>query len=246
MLYLLQCPIVIPILVLLASIYLVFAPIIDSPDILYLYASIFMFSGCFFYIPFVACKLKLKPFGKFLYVCIAVVTFSQWETILLPCRSCDQIPTEGVAHRAVRKGARGVDWSLLYVCASVQMLLIESVHWLIPQYYSRETIDIRITVITNMSMVPTRPESTCKAWKPGVQSECVMLQSLALKADFQRSTYFYFFTSVKILSIQFEINISHGDYASVYIALQWLVLNYRCSVHDAKPWPVVKHQGLIL
>ena len=60
----LQCPIVIPIIVLMASIYLVFAPIIDSPDILYLYACLFILSGCLVYFPFVVFKVKLPALGE--------------------------------------------------------------------------------------------------------------------------------------------------------------------------------------
>ena len=59
-----QCPIAIPIIVLLASIYLVVAPIIDAPDILYLYCTLFILAGLILYFPLVALKKHIKPFGK--------------------------------------------------------------------------------------------------------------------------------------------------------------------------------------
>lgn len=47
----------IPILVLLAAIFLVLAPIVDDPQIEYLYVTLFMFSGVLIYIPFIHYKL---------------------------------------------------------------------------------------------------------------------------------------------------------------------------------------------
>ncbi|ESO98442.1 hypothetical protein LOTGIDRAFT_159249 [Lottia gigantea] len=58
-----KVPIIIPIIVLLASIYLVIAPIVTSPRMEYLYVVIFMFSGLFFYFPFVYYKYSFKIFG---------------------------------------------------------------------------------------------------------------------------------------------------------------------------------------
>lgn len=46
-------PIIIPIIVLGISMYLIVAPIIDTPQIEYLYASFFILGGLIFYIPFV-------------------------------------------------------------------------------------------------------------------------------------------------------------------------------------------------
>ncbi|XP_043275004.1 b(0,+)-type amino acid transporter 1 isoform X2 [Venturia canescens] len=48
-----KCPLVIPILVLGISAYLIVAPIIDKPQIEYLYAAGFIGAGMFFYLPFV-------------------------------------------------------------------------------------------------------------------------------------------------------------------------------------------------
>uniref|UniRef100_A0A8D3AJU6 b(0,+)-type amino acid transporter 1 n=1 Tax=Scophthalmus maximus TaxID=52904 RepID=A0A8D3AJU6_SCOMX len=50
-------PIILPILVLIAAIFLVLAPIIDSPQIEYLYVTLFIFSGILIYIPFIHYKL---------------------------------------------------------------------------------------------------------------------------------------------------------------------------------------------
>ena len=48
-----RCPLIIPILVLVLSVYLIVAPIIQKPQIEYLYATLFIGSGMFFYLPFV-------------------------------------------------------------------------------------------------------------------------------------------------------------------------------------------------
>lgn len=54
-----KVPIIIPVLVLVISSYLVVAPIIDKPQIEYLYAVFFILAGLIFYVPFV--KLGLTP-----------------------------------------------------------------------------------------------------------------------------------------------------------------------------------------
>lgn len=53
----LQVPIFLPILVLIAAIFLVLAPIIDEPQIEYLYVSLFIVSGAIIYVPFIHYKL---------------------------------------------------------------------------------------------------------------------------------------------------------------------------------------------
>ena len=50
-------PIVLPILVVIAAIFLVLAPIIDDPQIEYLYVTLFIFSGILVYVPFIHYKL---------------------------------------------------------------------------------------------------------------------------------------------------------------------------------------------
>ena len=59
-----QVPIVIPIIVLIASIWLVVAPIVDQPRIEFLYAFLFIVGGLIFYIPFVYYKIKIPGVGK--------------------------------------------------------------------------------------------------------------------------------------------------------------------------------------
>uniref|UniRef100_A0A671XLY2 b(0,+)-type amino acid transporter 1 n=1 Tax=Sparus aurata TaxID=8175 RepID=A0A671XLY2_SPAAU len=59
-----RVPIILPILVLLAAICLVLAPIIDDPQIEYLYMTLFILSGAIIYIPFVHYKLCPKLLTK--------------------------------------------------------------------------------------------------------------------------------------------------------------------------------------
>merc|ERR1711962_740372 len=48
-----KVPIVIPIIILIISVYLVFAPIVQNPQIEYLYSIMFMVVGAIIYLPFV-------------------------------------------------------------------------------------------------------------------------------------------------------------------------------------------------
>ncbi|XP_051248220.1 b(0,+)-type amino acid transporter 1 isoform X2 [Dicentrarchus labrax] len=52
-----KVPIILPILVLIAAIFLVLAPIIDDPQIEYLYVTLFILSGAIIYVPFIHYKL---------------------------------------------------------------------------------------------------------------------------------------------------------------------------------------------
>ncbi|XP_061824417.1 b(0,+)-type amino acid transporter 1 [Nerophis lumbriciformis] len=52
-----KVPIILPILVLIAAVFLVLAPLIDDPQIEYLYVTLFIFSGILIYIPFIHYKL---------------------------------------------------------------------------------------------------------------------------------------------------------------------------------------------
>ncbi|KAH8394071.1 hypothetical protein KR215_002222 [Drosophila sulfurigaster] len=54
-----KVPIIIPVVVLVISVYLVAAPIFETPRIEYLYALLFIFAGLIFYVPFV--KLGMTP-----------------------------------------------------------------------------------------------------------------------------------------------------------------------------------------
>lgn len=51
-------PIVVPALMFLVSCYLVVAPIIDKPELEYLYCALFIFSGLLLYYPFVHLKVE--------------------------------------------------------------------------------------------------------------------------------------------------------------------------------------------
>ncbi|XP_041795497.1 b(0,+)-type amino acid transporter 1-like [Chelmon rostratus] len=73
-----KVPIVIPGLMVLVSCYLVLAPIIDKPDLEYLYCTIFIFSGLLLYYPFVYRKVKwarklMRPITMHLQLLMEVV-----------------------------------------------------------------------------------------------------------------------------------------------------------------------------
>lgn len=57
-------PLIIPVVVLIISMYLIVGPIVDKPTIEYLYAAAFIFGGMVFYVPFVHYGLHLKFMGK--------------------------------------------------------------------------------------------------------------------------------------------------------------------------------------
>ncbi|KAK7114590.1 hypothetical protein V1264_000628 [Littorina saxatilis] len=59
-----KVPIVIPILMTCVSVYLVIAPIVESPQIGFLYAFLFVMAGLIFYFPFVRFHLKIPGFEK--------------------------------------------------------------------------------------------------------------------------------------------------------------------------------------
>jgi L-type amino acid transporter 9 len=55
---------VIPIIALLISIYLVIAPIVNQPQMEFLYAFIFLVAGLIFYGPFVYFKVRIPGVGE--------------------------------------------------------------------------------------------------------------------------------------------------------------------------------------
>lgn len=63
--FIFQTPIFVPIIVLVVSIYLVVAPIIQTGRTTFLYAVIFMFCGLVVYFPFIHWKLRFPYTGKF-------------------------------------------------------------------------------------------------------------------------------------------------------------------------------------
>ncbi|XP_049575006.1 b(0,+)-type amino acid transporter 1 [Syngnathus scovelli] len=73
-----KVPIIIPIIMVLISCYLVLAPIIDSPDIEYLYCASFILSGLLLYYPFVHLKVEwarriMRPITVHLQLLMEVV-----------------------------------------------------------------------------------------------------------------------------------------------------------------------------
>lgn len=61
-----KCPLVIPVLVLVISAYLIVAPIIDKPQIEYLYAAGFICAGMLVYLPFVKFGYVPKFMGGYM------------------------------------------------------------------------------------------------------------------------------------------------------------------------------------
>lgn len=59
-----KVPLFVPIIVLIASVYLVLAPIIDNPKIEYIYSILFMVAGALLYVPFVLYRIRLPFLGK--------------------------------------------------------------------------------------------------------------------------------------------------------------------------------------
>ena len=59
-----KVPLFIPVAVLLISMFLVIAPIVDNPKIEYIYSLFFIIGGALTYIPFVRFRLKLPFMGK--------------------------------------------------------------------------------------------------------------------------------------------------------------------------------------
>lgn len=70
-----KVPIIIPIIVVVASVYLVLAPIIDAPELEFLYAALFILAGLLFYFPFVHFGYRpriMKHFTIFLQLLLEV------------------------------------------------------------------------------------------------------------------------------------------------------------------------------
>ncbi|CAG5133795.1 unnamed protein product [Candidula unifasciata] len=60
-----RVPTVLPVLVLIISVYLVVAPIIQDPRIEFFYATLFILSGLVFYVPFVVMNIRIGILGPF-------------------------------------------------------------------------------------------------------------------------------------------------------------------------------------
>lgn len=68
-----KVPIIIPYVVLIISVYLVVGPIIDKPQIEYLYAVLFILAGLVFYVPFVKMGMTPRFMGECRYLLWAKV-----------------------------------------------------------------------------------------------------------------------------------------------------------------------------
>lgn len=90
---LLQVPIIIPIIVLMAAVYLVLAPIIDQPQTEILYIIVFIFSGIILYFPLVRFKyhprfLQRVTLHLQLFLEVAPTTrVANWDDVL-PASGC--------------------------------------------------------------------------------------------------------------------------------------------------------------
>lgn len=62
---LVQVPLIIPVLVLIISTYLVIAPIIENPQLEYVYAVLFIFAGLILYVPFVHYGYQVRFMSKY-------------------------------------------------------------------------------------------------------------------------------------------------------------------------------------
>lgn len=70
-----KVPIIIPVLVLIISTYLVVAPIIDKPQIEYIYTIVFILCGLILYIPFVHLRLHPGFMGEFVGCSNPIIIF---------------------------------------------------------------------------------------------------------------------------------------------------------------------------
>lgn len=73
-----QVPIIIPYVVLIISIYLVIGPIIDNPQIEYLYALSFIFAGLIFYVPFVKFGMTPRFMSKYITERFRNLLYTLW------------------------------------------------------------------------------------------------------------------------------------------------------------------------
>lgn len=76
--FLFQVPIIIPVVVLVISLYLIVAPIIDVPQIEYLYAALFMVGGLVFYFPLVYYGYHSRIMGKYHFI-VHISNMPMWN-----------------------------------------------------------------------------------------------------------------------------------------------------------------------
>ena len=64
----------IPVGMVLVSLYLLIAPIVDDPRVEFLYAALFVLGGLVFYVPLVHFKVQVKGYGTCSYSAKGIVT----------------------------------------------------------------------------------------------------------------------------------------------------------------------------
>ena len=95
-----QVPIVLPIIVLIASAYLVVAPIIEEPTLEFLYAFLFILSGLIFYLPFVFYKKELGCMSKLKIQHVYILKLcTAWHSEIKLYHSPERKAYRGVARR---------------------------------------------------------------------------------------------------------------------------------------------------
>ncbi|CAB0003591.1 unnamed protein product [Nesidiocoris tenuis] len=77
-----KVPIIIPVLVLVISLYLIVAPIVDTPQIEYLYATFFILGGLIFYVPFVHYGYTSPWMEKFTVFCQLLFEVAPTQTLI--------------------------------------------------------------------------------------------------------------------------------------------------------------------
>jgi len=77
-----KVPIIIPVVVLVISIYLIIAPIIDTPQVEYLYACLFIVAGLIFYIPCVRYKYNPSVMDSFTVFCQLLLEVAPTQTVV--------------------------------------------------------------------------------------------------------------------------------------------------------------------
>lgn len=101
-----RCPLIILILVLAISAYLIVAPIIDKPQIEYLYAAAFIAAGMFFYLPFVKYGYVPKFMGNYFICYINIILTEYLMNYFSEHRGCQCFSSNAVGSGANRSCLR--------------------------------------------------------------------------------------------------------------------------------------------
>jgi L-type amino acid transporter 9 len=76
---------VLPIIAVLISIYLVIGPIINHPQMEFLYAFLFLVTGLIFYVPFVYFKVRIPGVGEFEFIQNFILSI--WQVVIIDCHA---------------------------------------------------------------------------------------------------------------------------------------------------------------